>query len=353
MRDFSRELNEALALGADVLCSVAEHLLRGRYGPNWFEGELRPRMVGGASRRGDRTAAKYAAFVRENGENFTPEQMDITVCASILLYDERYAPLAEAYGDRAIGAVNALRETRNDAAHAADLSPRERLGLAATVFGSTVAAASAFELAAFDKPLDCRIDEFARLFAPDAEEEELADDPFRRQLRQAHRLIASGDVQNALALCTELAGQDSVGAMLLLARLYRDGTVTPDYPRALYWLDRAAGEGSGQAEETRARLRAFMDELSRAQEGDASALFAVGQAYESGELIEKNQQKAYACYGRAIDAGSLLARHYVDARCAERDLDAVALKASRGDAGAAKLLKSLVRPARAAGEGKK
>lgn len=78
-----------------------------------------------------------------------------------------------------------------------------------------------------------------------------------------------------------------------------------------------------------------------------------GRRMNRGELIEKNQQKAYACYGLAIDAGSLLAPALRRRRCAERDLDAVALKASRGDAGAAKLLKSLVRPARAAGEGKK
>lgn len=339
MRDFSRELDDALALAASLFVSVMEYLLGKEYGPYWFEKELRPHMQRGDS---SNTGSRYNAFIREHGENFSPDQMDITVSAAVLLYDERYVGLTRAYGDSGMDALNALREARNDAAHAADLTPRERLALAAVLFGQTVLAASAFGVAQFDHVLDERIDDFAHRLVGDGDwVPQRGEQPYSRQLLEAAELVARGRAVEAAQLCTELAEQNCTPAMLFLARMYCGGAVKPDYSLALAWLSRAEQRGDTEAGALRARLRDFMDKLERARSGDASAMFAVGRAYEAGGLVEKNQQKAYDYYGRAILAGSALAQSYVDARYAEKDLDAVHLKARLGDAGAARVLRRL------------
>ncbi len=336
MKDFSHELDNALALATDLFGSVMERLLGEKYGPRWFEEELRPRMLRG---EGERTGGRYSGFVREHGENFTPDTMDITICASVLLYDEKYAGLTQAFGDNGVDALNALRKARNDAAHAAELSPRDRLALTAVLFGHTALAASAFSLADFNRALDGRIADLACRFGgegPGASARRA--DPFEGQMTRAAELAAQSRLSEAIGLCTELAGQKYAPAMLFLARLYRDGTVTPDYPRALGWLRRAEKAGCVEAGPLRKALREFIRQLEKARAGDAGALFSVGRAFETGELVEKNQQKAYQYYGRAIEAGSALAQSYIDARFAEKDLDAVHLKAQLGDAEARKQL---------------
>ncbi len=339
MRDYSRDLDDALALAADLMVSVMGHVLGGKYGPDWFEKELRPRMIRGEA---PGAGSRYGAFVREHGERFGPEQMDITVSAAVLLYDEKYADLTRAYGDRGADAINALREARNDAAHAAELTARERLALTAVLFGQTALAASAFGLARFDSALDGRIDDFAhRLTSGSGWVSERPAQPFERQILQCAELVEKGRASEAIRLCTELAGQNYAPAMLFLARLYCGGDVRPDYPRALKWLKRAEKAGSAEAGALRARLSEFIDRLDRAKKGDAGALFAVGRAFETGELVEKNLQKAYEYYGRAIRAGSTLAKSYVADRCEERDLDAVHLMARLGDPEARRLLGSL------------
>ncbi len=339
MRDYSRELDDALALAADLFVSVMGHMLGGEYGPDWFEKELRPRMLKGDA---PGVGSRYSAFVREHGEGFGPGQMDITVSAAVLLYDEKYADLTRAYGDRGVDALNALREARNDMAHAAELTSRERLALTAVLFGQTALAASAFGLARFDRDLDERIDDFAhRLTGGDGWVSQRPAQPYDRQMLQCAELVEKGRAPDAVRLCTELAGQEYVPAMLFLARLYCGGAVRPDYPRALKWLSRAEKAGSAEAGALRARLRELMGRLERAKRGDAGALFSVGRAFETGDLVEKNQQKAYEYYGRAIRAGSALAKSYVAGRCEERDLDAVHLMARLGDPEASRLLSSL------------
>lgn len=343
MRDFARELDDALALAADLLGSVMAHLMEKEYGPHWFEKELRPRMLRG---EGERTGGRYSAFVREHGEVFAPEDMDVTVCASVLLNDEKYMPLARAYGDRAVDALEGLRAARNDVSHASQLTWRERLALAGILFGNMALCASAFSLRRFDSALDEQLDRFAEKLTggpgPGAR-----DDPYERQLVHIRTLVSQGQERKAVQLCTELAENRHVPAMLYLARMYCDGTVTPDYPRALGWLNRAAKAGSDEAAVLRVRLRELMEQLSRAKTGDAAALFSLGRAFETGDLVEKNQHKAYEYYHRAIEAGSLLAESYVQGRFEEHDMDAVYLKARLGDKEAQKLL---ARAQRAEGE---
>jgi len=75
-----------------------------------------------------------------------------------------------------------------------------------------------------------------------------------------------------------------------------------------------------QADEVQEQI--FMDNLKRAEAGDANSQFIVGHRYEIGVGTEKNLEKAFEWYSKAAQKGHPLAQLKTEARNEEADKDA-------------------------------
>lgn len=137
------------------------------------------------------------------------------------------------------------------------------------------------------------------------------------------------DEEEAAVFLTLAAKQNHPQAQWELSQFYHQGlgSLAPHEGESLFWAVQAAAQGLPAAQERLlqaqqdqaelfARVKQFATDLQAAQGGEAQAMLAVGQAYQQGAPIERNEEEAVLWLSKAwqehqIDqAGLALAQLY-------------------------------------------
>jgi len=172
-------------------------------------------------------------------------------------------------------------------------------------------------------------------------------DAARDKLEALRRLAEIRESEKAvISEIVSKAESGSVDAQILLAQMYEEGKgVMKDQENALRWYRRAADQGHDGAKQILAihdklrvaesnleRLGVELGELKRqvddlaakAESGDVVSQFGLGQCYENGTVVEKNEMLAAKWYRRAAEAGCAdacysLAQLYLSGKGVEKD----------------------------------
>ena len=139
-------------------------------------------------------------------------------------------------------------------------------------------------------------------------------------IKAAIGLLRSGKSIDAFVMFHDLASAGNSQAMVMLAKLYEEGTGTSAMPAMrVYWLINAAGLGQPQAmlelgliyqggkivEVDVPRSVYWLEQVSSLGSPEASVL--LGAMYFLGEIVDKNVALALDCYLEAANHGSATA----------------------------------------------
>lgn len=296
---------------------------RDKFGGGWFENELMPHIVEKANRDNDETAKKYKDFISNKGTKASLSDMDVTLCSTILIYDEKYHE--KIYSE--ISQKSMLHELRVDRnrlfGHSGTLSESMRMTLFSRVIADLQLSLDVFDVSSFDEGLAKDIRKLQEnLFGMKLSE--TSSGPLAAQYDEGEKMFSEGKIEEAFNVHNELAEMGYAPSMARLAELYIKGTGTPQsFENAEKWLVEAVKLGFEEAAELLDKINEFRKLKEEADNGSSVSLVKLGSWYESGELVGRDAGKALECYSKALSKGSLFAKNRILAMVDEGNLQAL------------------------------
>jgi len=304
--------------------ALIQHTFQKKYGLDWFENELLPRMISCAQSNQTETDKKYGAFITNKGTNAKLTDMDVTVSANVLLFDEKYQ-MELTLDNSQKQLLHELRTDKNKLmSHSGLLTDSTRFALFSRVVSDLQMAADSFELASIDDQLAIEIETLQRNLYQGSNDSSLGTDlgkpveennnPFYQQYLEGERMLDLGNMKDAFGILLELAELGYDLSIIRLAEFYIKGIGTPvDLAHAEKWLMTAVDFGNEKAASLLEKLQEMNRLQKEAQHGNSTAMVKLGVFYESGDLVDKDIHKALEYYKKAAESGSFLAKKRIEA----------------------------------------
>lgn len=308
---------------ARLFQGLVEKSFRDKYGEGWFQKELMARIVEKANRDEDETAKKYREFISNRGTKASLSDMDVTLCSTVLIYDEKYS--GEMYSEPSQKSMlHDLRVDRNRLfGHAGTLSESMRVTLFSRIIADLQLALDVFDVPSFDEGLAEDIRKLQESFFG-IKLNEASSGPLAAQYDVGEKLFLEGNVQDAFNIHNELAEMGYAPSMARLAEMYIKGTGTSQsFENAEKWLSNALKLGFEGAAELLGKILKYRKLVEEAEGGSSVSMVKLGSWYESGELVGRDGDKALKYYSKALSKGSLFARSRILAMAEEGNLQAL------------------------------
>jgi len=189
---------------ARLFQSLVEKSFRDKYGKGWFQKELMARIIEKANRDEDETAKKYMEFISNRGTKASLSDMDVTLCSTVLIYDEKYS--GEMYSEPSQKSMlHDLRVDRNRLfGHAGMLSESMRVTLFSRIIADLQLALDVFDVPSFDEGLAEDIRKLQESFFG-IKLSDTSSGPLAAQYDVGEKLFLDGNVQDAFNIHNELA----------------------------------------------------------------------------------------------------------------------------------------------------
>lgn len=294
-----------------------------KFGEGWFENELMPRIIEKARKDDDETAKKYSDFISNKGTKASLSDMDVTLCSTILIYDEKYRENIYSESSQK-SMLHELRGDRNRLfGHSGMLSEAMRMTLFSRVIADLQLSLDTFDISSFDEVLAKDIRRLQESFFG-MKLSETSSGPLAAQYDEGEKLFSQGKIDAAFNVHNELAEMGYAPSMARLAELYIKGTgTTQSFEKAEKWLAEAEKLGSTEAVELLEKIKEFRKLEKEAELGSSISQVKLGTWYESGELVGRDAARALECYSKALSRGSLFAKNRILSMGEEGNLQAL------------------------------